>query len=154
MGKSGYAGSIKEITGLFKEHNILPSVQRIKVYQYILEHSNHPTADQIYRALIKTIPSLSKTTVYNSIRILADNDIITELQIENNELRYDANLKLHAHFKCTICGTIYDIELSEADYELIDKKIKANGYHVKQHNFISTGICSTCYDRKNSLHNV
>ncbi len=154
MGKSGYAGSIKEITGLFKGHNIRPSIQRIKVYQYILEHSNHPTADRIYRALIKTIPSLSRTTVYNSVKILADNGIITELQIENNELRYDADIKPHAHFKCTICGTIYDIELSEADFELIDKKVKAKGYHVKRHNFISTGICSTCFNRKNSLYKV
>ena len=47
-------------------HNIKPSVQRIAIMKYLMEHRTHPTVDEIYTALSPTIPTLSKTTVYNN----------------------------------------------------------------------------------------
>ena len=44
-------------------HNIKPSVQRIAIMKYLMEHRTHPTVDEIYTALSPTIPTLSKTTV-------------------------------------------------------------------------------------------
>jgi len=48
-----------------KEKGISPSVQRLKVYEYIMSHRNHPSVDMIYDDIKNEIPTLSKTTVYN-----------------------------------------------------------------------------------------
>lgn len=53
-------------------HNIKPSVQRIAIMKYLMEHRTHPTVDEIYTALSPTIPTLSKTTVYNTLKILSE----------------------------------------------------------------------------------
>lgn len=44
-------------------YNIKPSVQRIAIMDYLLAHKTHPSIDEIYLALCKDIPTLSKTTV-------------------------------------------------------------------------------------------
>ena len=46
-----------------QNHNIKPSVQRIAIMNYLIEHRTHPTVDEIYTALSPSIPTLSKTTV-------------------------------------------------------------------------------------------
>lgn len=51
-------------------HNIKPSVQRIAIMKYLMEHRTHPTVDEIYTALSPTIPTLSKTTVYNTLKTM------------------------------------------------------------------------------------
>ena len=51
-------------------HGVRPSVQRIAVMNYLLEHRTHPTVDEIYVALSKDMPTLSKTTVYNTLELL------------------------------------------------------------------------------------
>lgn len=41
-------------------HHIKPSVQRIAIMDYLLKHKTHPCIDEIYTALCKEIPTLSK----------------------------------------------------------------------------------------------
>jgi Fur family transcriptional regulator, peroxide stress response regulator len=52
-----------------KNHSIRPSYQRIRIYDYLTSMRNHPTIDMIYSSLIREIPSLSKTTIYNTLRL-------------------------------------------------------------------------------------
>lgn len=47
-----------------QSHSIKPSVQRIAIMQYLMDHHTHPTVDEIYTALAPSMPTLSKTTVY------------------------------------------------------------------------------------------
>ena len=63
------------------EHNIKPSMQRIAIMEYLMEHPIHPSADDIYTALSPSMPTLSKTTVYNTLKLFSDNlkkdDVLT-----------------------------------------------------------------------------
>ncbi|MCB0402432.1 MAG: transcriptional repressor, partial [Flavobacteriales bacterium] len=58
-------------------NNIKPSVQRIKIFEYLHENRQHPTVDTIYKDLVGHIPTLSKTTVYNTLKLFVDNGITT-----------------------------------------------------------------------------
>ena len=60
--------TVENITEFLNAHDIKPSYQRIKVYEHLVHSDNHPSAEFIYRKLIKTIPTLSKTTIYNSLK--------------------------------------------------------------------------------------
>ena len=51
------------------DYNIKPSVQRIAIMDYLLKHQTHPCIDEIYMAVNKDIPTLSKTTVYNTLKL-------------------------------------------------------------------------------------
>ena len=54
------------------EHNIKPSMQRIAIMEYLMEHPIHPSADDIYTALSPSMPTLSKTTVYNTLKLFSE----------------------------------------------------------------------------------
>ena len=76
----------------------------------------------IYCDLSNDIPTLSKTTVYNTLKLFVENGITSTLTIEENEVRYDAIMTEHAHFKCDGCGTIYDIEIGNIEFSQIGLK--------------------------------
>jgi len=121
-------------------HNIKPSIQRIKIFEYLYDNRSHPTVDNIYCDLAGEIPTLSKTTVYNTLKLFVENGITSALTIEENEMRYDAIMEEHAHFKCNECGTIYDIEINDIKLKsslLADFKVDETNIHLK-------GKCKKC----------
>ena len=58
---------------------IKPSLQRIAIVEYLMENRIHPTADDIYHALCIQVPTLSKTTVYNTMRLFAEQGAVLPL---------------------------------------------------------------------------
>ncbi|MCB9359884.1 MAG: transcriptional repressor [Flavobacteriales bacterium] len=121
-------------------HDIKPSYQRIKIFEYLYSEMNHPTVDVIYKNLVDNIPTLSKTTVYNTLKLFVDKGITSTVTIEDNEVRYDAIVDNHGHFKCDDCGHIYDIEIDFSSLlynELENFKIDETHIHLK-------GKCNKC----------
>lgn len=121
-----------------KEHSIMPSYQRMKIFEYLLKYKNHPTVDMIYQKLGKEIPSLSKTTVYNTLKLFIENKIVQLVTIEENETRYDADTSVHGHFKCEKCGKVYDFDI---DSLKISKAIFKNVEIKEQHVYLK-GVCN------------
>ena len=80
---------------LLSKNGIRPSIQRLAVYRYLAENDIHPTADALYLALAPSIPTLSKTTVYNTLKLLEKKHLVRSIAIENDELRYDADISDH-----------------------------------------------------------
>ncbi|WP_026893644.1 Fur family transcriptional regulator [Clostridiisalibacter paucivorans] len=122
------------------EHGIKPSYQRLKIFEYLLEHETHPTVDEIYKYLSNEIPTLSKTTVYNTLNLFIEKGIVTVITIEEKETRYDANTSMHGHFKCRQCGNVYDFhtDLSYMDSDSLD------GFKVEEKHIYFKGICKKC----------
>jgi Fur family peroxide stress response transcriptional regulator len=125
---------------LLRERNISPSVHRVKVLEYLLRLGQHPTAQDIYRDLNPQIPTLSKTTVYNVISLFKEKQLVRELRIEENEVRYDWQVEPHAHFKCTQCQRIINIEYDCPSMHI--DEIDGHRIDVKQISFL--GRCAAC----------
>ena len=129
----------RDLREYLKDKGIAPSYHRLKILEYLMKSKTHPTADMIYKDLSKEIPTLSKTTVYNTLNLFAKKKIISALTIEENELRYDFKTEPHAHFKCIECGNIYDIDLEFPEFEKVLKDHKVLEYHL-----YFKGICKKC----------
>lgn len=128
------------VTQRLLEKNIRPSLQRMAVYGYLLDNHTHPTADAIYSALSPSMPTLSKTTVYNTLRQFVECGLVQSVTIEDGELRYDADTSNHVHFKCVKCGGIYDVM---EKIELPPEKIP-QGFTVEKTQTNVWGKCSLC----------
>jgi Fe2+ or Zn2+ uptake regulation protein len=77
--------------------------------EYLMNHKTHPTVDEIYLALSPGIPTLSKTTVYNTLNLFIEKGAVQMLTIDEKNARYDADTSKHAHFYCGTCGKVHDI---------------------------------------------
>ena len=54
------------------EAGVRPSVQRVAVYSYLCEHPVHPTVETLYASLSPEYPTLSKTTIYNTLKLFEE----------------------------------------------------------------------------------
>lgn len=131
---------LQELTKTLQEKGLSLSHQRLKVLEYLSSHNNHPTVEEIYQSLQKEIPTLSKATVYNTLKTLVEIGVVKELQIENNEARYDIITDFHGHFKCQQCGKIYnfDIDINDTAFSGL------NHFMIKQQDVYFKGICPDC----------
>lgn len=132
--------SESELTGMMRAAGLRPSVQRLAVLAYIVGKRSHPTPDEIYVALSPKFPSLSRTTVYNALRSLADAGLLRELDIEAGCQHYDfLPQPPHGHFVCRSCGRIYDMPVP-ADI-VFDAMA---GFHTETVDFRAKGLCPDC----------
>lgn len=125
---------------LLKEKQIKITPQRLEILKYLDEHRTHPTVDEIYSELKEKNPSLSKTTVYNSVETLNEHGIIQSLTISGSELRYDFKHDMHHHFLCKKCGEIIDIDVECPN---LGKMLEC-GHEVEEVHGYFKGTCKKC----------
>lgn len=126
-------------------NGIKPSFLRLVILDYLDKHRIHPTVEDIFNDLAYSIPTLSKTSVYNTVSLFVKKGILLAINIDEKNVRYEINIAIpHAHFRCTKCNSIYDVplinpslsSLIEPDY-LIDNQITELHVYFK-------GICHKC----------
>ena len=121
---------------------INPSYQRLRILEYLMNNLCHPTVDMIYSKLIREIPTLSKTTIYNTLNLFQQRGLILGLTIDENEVRYESNIVPHAHFKCEKCGAIFDVNICRP----IITKGFVNNHKVREGHLYLKGTCKECMD--------
>lgn len=72
-----------------KSRGVQISYQRMRILSYLTQTIIHPTAEDIYLALKSEIPSLSRTTIYNTLNLFVEYGIVRILPIDDTEMRYD-----------------------------------------------------------------
>jgi len=128
------------------EHGIKPSVQRIEIMKYLMTHRMHPTVEDVYLGLCKKIPTLSRTTVYNTLRMFAEHNAAQMLTIDERRVCYDDDTSPHVHFFCRHCGKVIDLMNIDAPDTNAVRMIDGN--IIDEAHLYYKGICAEC--RKNN----
>ena len=123
------------------EFGVKPSIQRIAIMEYMMEHFTHPTADVIFNDLYPHIPTLSKTTVYNTLKLFEEQGAIQTISIDDKNLRYDADISSHAHFKCKNCGCVNDFPIKNVS---IYDSPKSDDFIITEYQLYYKGYCKEC----------
>lgn len=132
--------SNRDLAKKLTSHGLRPTAQRIAVYDYLLQHPVHPSADTIYQAISDEFPTFSRTTIYNTLRALFDAGLIRIVTINADEQRFDGNPDNHGHFRCTHCGNIGDFAFDQDQLSsMVDK-----GFEVHTQDVYFTGLCPNC----------
>ncbi len=124
-----------------EEYDIKLSLHRIAIIEYLINNPTHPTADMIFSDLFPAIPTLSKTTVYNTLKLLEDSGAVRSIYIDDKSVRYDANLGIHGHFRCKSCGDIHDLNIEGLDSLLIKGNHKLS---INECQIYYKGYCGKC----------
>jgi Fur family transcriptional regulator, peroxide stress response regulator len=84
------------------------TAQRLAIFQALARDASHPTADSLYSALRKTMPSISLSTIYRILESLESEGLIRRVSTTCGSARYDGNLAPHQHLVCRVCGRMTD----------------------------------------------
>lgn len=140
--------TIHDTRAYMLEYDIKPSMQRMAIMDYLIGHRVHPTADEIYSALFPVMPTLSKTTVYNTLRLFSEQGAVKALVIDEKNVRFDIDTSSHAHFMCLGCGCVYDIPIEDA------RAIELDGVGellITETHLYYKGYCKKCAEEKGKI---
>ena len=126
----------------FSNMGLRMTPQRIAVFDYLEGNKRHPSAEDIYKAISKKFPTMSFTTVYNTLSALKNHGRLIELTIDPDKKRFDPNTSSHHHLMCVNCRRIVDVQI---DYHLAspDSDFEIIGNHIEFY-----GICTKCKVKK------
>src|SRR5215472_15516132 len=117
--------------------------QRYAVMAFLMEHTMHPTAVEIFEAVNYVGPRSSRATTYNNLRDLVRAGLVREVAVEGRAARFDAKGLRHHHFICDRCGNVEDIEW-------YDLPVPASGLGkriLRECELIFRGLCVRCAPR-------
>ena len=119
------------------------TIQRSLVLAAVNRLHCHATADEIYDAIVKEHPSISRGTVYRNLNRLVETGQIRRVEIPGEADRYDHICKEHYHVQCVVCRRIFDVEMERMPAP--ETHIKdAHGFSFVGHDLIFKGICPDC----------
>src|SRR5450755_1270074 len=119
--------------------------QRYAVMAFLMEHTSHPTAAEIFEAVNRVDPRSSKATIYNNLRDLVQAGLVREVAVEGRAARFDVKGVRHHHFICDRCGNVEDL-----DWYDVPRPVAASlGKRVlRESELIFRGLCTRCAPRR------
>ena len=127
---------------ILTKYGLKPTYQRLAIYDFLDKNRIHPTVDQIYGQLHEKIPTISKTTIYNTLGMFMEKNLVIELTISGTEMHYDINVMPHHHFYCINCGTVFDIDLVCPHGN--DQRSEIEGHRIDEIHGYFKGVCKDC----------
>jgi len=88
---------------------ILPTAQRIEIAEVLLEKPQHLSAEQILERLRRSGSSVSKATVYNTLKLFSEHGLVREVMVDPTRKFYDSTTHPHHHFYNVDSGELSDI---------------------------------------------
>lgn len=129
---------------MLKEQQLRMTPQRKILLEELRKLRTHPTADELYEVVRRRLPHISLGTVYRNLEILSRTGIIRKIELGGTQKRFDGDLEIHQHIRCTECGRIEDLpgndSVTQCDMELIEQ----TGYEVIERRVEFIGICPDC----------
>ncbi|MEO6326911.1 MAG: Fur family transcriptional regulator [Thermoanaerobaculia bacterium] len=130
------------IEARLRDRGLRVTRQRLAVMEYLLGTPDHPTADEVGRAVNARVPRASRASVYNVLQSLRRAGLIEELILEDAVVRYDANLEGHVHFVCRLCRGVEDIPREAA---LVPSPVSLDGGRLVESVTVTLkGLCAAC----------
>jgi Fur family peroxide stress response transcriptional regulator len=117
--------------------------QRQVVLDVVAQSTEHPTASDVFESAKKVLPSISYATVYNSLRFLKQEGLISEITFGNGASRYDRETARHDHALCTRCGRLVDFDLPETT-ELSRAAARRTRFKPESIHLTLLGLCPGC----------
>ena len=134
---------VEEILQNLRTKGIRITDTRRAVLAYLVASHEHPSAEKIYRDLLPQFPGMSLATVYNNIKVLIDEGVVSEIKVRNDTTTYfDFMGHEHLNVVCEKCGRIADVEIDVPD--LREEAASKSGYRITKTQMTVYGICPDC----------
>jgi Fur family ferric uptake transcriptional regulator len=122
----------------------LPRIKILEILELQRESSNHLTAEQIYKILIKSDEEIGLATVYRVLTQFESSGIVRRHHFEggNSVFELDSGTH-HDHILCIKCGKVS--EFTDDVIEQRQKEVAVRlGFTLTDHSLYLYGYCAAC----------
>lgn len=142
----------KNLLQHFEDHlrkqNLRLTGQRQLIVNAFLKHKGHVSSEELYRKVQKTAPNIGYTTVYRTLKLLAEAGLATSKNFGDGFARFESTTvqEHHDHLICTGCGKIIEFVNDQIE-QLQDKIAERHGFRVTDHTLDIYGVCGECNNK-------
>lgn len=90
-------------------HGLRITRQRVALVELLRCSTDHPTAIDLHRQILRRFPRSSRKTAYEALSSLVEAGLASCLTGGGEPFRYEANADSQYHGRCRSCGRIYDL---------------------------------------------
>ena len=138
------ASSTELLLERLKESGLRVTPQRLAVYRALANSTAHPTAQTLFEQLRPTMPSLSQSTVYNTLQAFVTHGLIQEIgEAGDGALHYDADIRPHINLICTTCHCVEDF-VDVPLHDVSEQVMARSGFQVQGMRVAYYGVCAEC----------
>jgi Fur family peroxide stress response transcriptional regulator len=134
---------LRTIVEALRRRGYRATPQRIAICKFALQASTHPTAQEIYKKVREIYPTISLATVYQTLKVLKELNLIQELPFFRQKTRFDPYTKPHINLVCSKCGKIKDLDDPIAKL-LVERISRMNNFKVNGQRIEIYGLCGEC----------
>jgi Fur family peroxide stress response transcriptional regulator len=126
-----------------RERGLPVTTQRRAVFEAILDRRDHPTAEQVYRAVLGELPQISRMTVHRILGTFVSLGLLSKTCHPGSSARFDPKLHQHHHLVCLDCGDIIDFEDARLN-KLPWPDVGRHGFQIQDYHIHFRGRCARC----------
>lgn len=119
------------------------TTQRSVILTEVEQAEGHLTAGEIFERVRRRYPTIAYGTVYRTLHLLAEHELIQELTFADQASRFDKRTDRHDHVHCEGCGLIDDVDVPVA---LMATHVaeEQSGFEITSHHTVFNGLCKSC----------
>lgn len=137
---------LEEVHAIFssflKKRNQRQTPERFMVLDEIYATDDHLDADELYLRLKKKQSQVSRATVYNTLDLLLECDLVVRHQFGQNQAKYERAYSYwqHDHLICLDCNEVFEFcdPRIQSIQEMVEEIFK---FDVKHHSLHMFGHC-------------
>lgn len=129
-----------------REGGLPVTIQRRAVFEELLGRDDHPTAEQVYRAVRRRLPQISRMTVHRILGAFVSLGLVAKTCHPGSAARFDPKTHRHHHLVCLDCGAIIDLEDPRLD-RIPWPAVPPRQFTIHHHHVNFEGRCARCLAR-------
>ena len=136
------------LESFLKEQGLKLTTQRREAVTQALSRRRHFSAEELYGELRKRQAGISRATVYRTLRLLAEHDLLEIHDFDRGYRLYESRLGRHHHdhLLCLKCRRIVEFE-NEAIEKEQEKVARRYHFNILSHSHKIYGLCQSCRGR-------
>jgi Fur family peroxide stress response transcriptional regulator len=146
MGQAEKQQRMERFFAAHRESGLPVTTQRRAVFEAILGRTDHPTAEQLYRAVRVQLPQVSRMTVHRILTTFTGLRLVAKTCHPGSAARFDPKLEQHHHLVCLDCGRILDVEDPRLD-RIPWPDVKPGEFEIQDYNVHFRGRCGRCREK-------
>ncbi|MGD9703937.1 MAG: Fur family transcriptional regulator [Acidimicrobiia bacterium] len=137
------AERLERVLALLRENGGRVTSPRRAILEALLDHEEHPTAEQLTAAVQARQPDVHESTVYRFLDDLERLGVVDHVHLGHGPAVYHFADDTHHHLVCQTCNRV--VEVPDRTFEVLRRRLRSEfGFEIDQRHFAVLGRCTDC----------